>query len=113
MASLPTEPYESALIDGATPWQMFRRITFPLVLPFIMVATIIRTIDAVKSFDTIFVITLGGPGTASETINLYLYTQAFAFYQIGYASAMVVVFMVVIMALCLMLLYLRQRAQWN
>jgi multiple sugar transport system permease protein len=113
LASLPTEPYESALIDGATPWQMFRRITFPLVLPFIMVATIIRTIDAVKSFDTIFVITLGGPGTASETINLYLYTQAFAFYQIGYASAMVVVFMVVIMALCLILLYLRQRAQWN
>jgi multiple sugar transport system permease protein len=112
LASLPSEPYESALIDGATPWQMFRRITFPLVLPFIMVATIIRTIDAVKAFDTIFVITLGGPGTASETINLYLYTQAFAFYQIGYASAMVVVFMVVIMALCLLLLYLRQRAQW-
>jgi len=113
LASLPSEPYESALIDGATPWQMFRRITFPLVLPFIMVATIIRTIDAVKSFDTIFVITLGGPGTASETINLYLYTQAFAFYQIGYASAMVVVFMIVIMALCLILLYLRQRAQWT
>jgi len=112
LASLPSEPYESALIDGATSWQMFRRITFPLVLPFIMVATIIRTIDAVKAFDTIFVITLGGPGTASETINLYLYTQAFAFYQIGYASAMVVVFMVVIMALCLLLLYLRQRAQW-
>src|SRR6266481_3728427 len=52
LAALPTEPYESALIDGATPWQMFRRITFPLVLPFIMVATIIRTIDAVKAFDT-------------------------------------------------------------
>ncbi len=102
LASLPTEPYESALIDGATPWQMFRNITFPLVLPFIMVATIIRTI-----------ITLGGPGTASETINLYLYTVAFSFYNIGYASAIVVVFMVVIMALCLMLLYLRQRAQWN
>jgi multiple sugar transport system permease protein len=113
LASLPTEPYESALIDGATPWQMFRNITFPLVLPFIMVATIIRTIDAVKAFDTIFVITLGGPGTASETINLYLYTVAFAFYDIGYASAMVVVFMVVIMALCLILLYLRQRAQWS
>src|SRR6266481_6415462 len=113
LAALPTEPYESALIDGATPWQMFRRITFPLVLPFIMVATIIRTIDAVKAFDTIFVITLGGPGTASETINLYLYTVAFAFYDIGYASAMVVVFMVVILALCFLLLYLRQRAQWT
>src|SRR5262249_33031852 len=77
LAALPTEPYESALIDGASEWQMFRSITFPLVLPFIIVAAIIRTIDAVKAFDTIFVITLGGPGTASETINLYLYTQAF------------------------------------
>ena len=113
LAALPTEPYESALIDGATPWQMFRHITFPLVLPFIMVAAIIRTIDAVKAFDTIFVITLGGPGTASETINLYLYTQAFAFYAIGYASAMVVVFFVVILALCFLLLFMRQRAQWT
>ena len=54
----------------------------------------IRTIDALKAFDTIFVITQGGPGTASETINIYLYLQAFAFYNIGYASAVVVVFFV-------------------
>ena len=113
LAALPTEPYESALIDGASEWQMFRSITFPLVLPFIIVAAIIRTIDAVKAFDTIFVITLGGPGTASETINLYLYTQAFAFYDIGYASAMVVVFFIVILALCFLLLFMRQRAQWT
>lgn len=113
LAALPTEPYESALIDGATPWQMFRYITLPLVLPFIMVATIIRMIDAVKAFDTIFVITQGGPGTASETINLFLYTEAFAFYEIGYASAVVVVFFVVILVLCFLLLYLRQRAQWT
>lgn len=113
LAALPTEPYESALIDGATPWQMFRYITLPLVLPFIMVATIIRMIDAVKAFDTIFVITQGGPGTASETINLFLYTEAFAFYDIGYASAVVVVFFVVILVLCFLLLYLRQRAQWT
>ena len=94
LAALPTEPYESALIDGATAWQMFRHITLPLIAPFIMVAVIIRTIDALKSFDTIFVITQGGPGTASETINLYLYSVAFAYYDIGYASAIVVVFFV-------------------
>jgi multiple sugar transport system permease protein len=113
LAALPTEPYESALIDGASEWQMFRSITFPLVLPFIIVAAIIRTIDAVKAFDTIFVITQGGPGTASETINLYLYTQAFVFYDVGYASAMVVVFFAVILALCFLLLFMRQRAQWT
>ena len=81
LASLPTEPYKSALIDGASQWQMFRHITWPLVLPFVMVAVVIRAIDAIKAFDTIFVITQGGPGTASETINIFLYLQAFALLQ--------------------------------
>jgi len=112
LASLPIEPFESARLDGASAWQSFRHITLPLVLPFLMVAAIIRTIDAIKSFDLIFVISQGGPGTASETINIYLYLQAFAFYNIGYASAVVVVFFVVIVALALSLLYVRQRAQW-
>jgi len=109
LASLPTEPYESALIDGASQWQMFRHITWPLVLPFVMVALVIRTIDALKTFDTIFVITQGGPGTASETINIYLYLQAFAFYNMGHASAVVVVFFGIIVALSLLLLWVRQR----
>jgi len=113
LAALPTEPYDSARIDGASSWQMFRYITFPLVLPFIVVAMIIRTIDALKAFDTIFVITQGGPGTASETINIYLYLQAFAFYKIGYASAVVVVFFVLIVLLSLVLLHVRQRARWT
>ena len=113
LASLPTEPYESALIDGAREWQMFRHITWPLVLPFVMVAAVIRAIDAIKAFDTIFVITQGGPGTASETINIFLYLQAFAFYNIGYASAVVVVFFVIIVALSLLLLWTRQQTQWT
>ncbi|MGH6912496.1 MAG: carbohydrate ABC transporter permease [Geminicoccales bacterium] len=113
LAALPTEPYESALIDGASQWQMFRHITLPLVLPFIMVAVVIRTIDALKTFDTIFVITQGGPGTASETINIYLYLQAFAFYNMGHASAVVVVFFAIIVALSLLLLWVRQRTLWT
>lgn len=112
LAALPVEPFESARLDGASAWQSFRHITFPLVLPFLMVAAIIRTIDAIKSFDLIYVISQGGPGTASETINIYLYLQAFAFYNIGYASAVVAVFFVVIVALSLCLLYVRQRTQW-
>jgi len=113
LASLPTEPYESAIIDGASPWEMFRYITFPLILPFLMIAIIIRTIDALKSFDIIYVITQGGPGTASETINLYLYLQAFAFFQVGHASAVVVVFFALILALALLLLFARERWRWN
>ncbi|HEY3179759.1 MAG TPA: sugar ABC transporter permease [Casimicrobiaceae bacterium] len=112
LAALPMEPYESARLDGATEWQLFRFITLPLVTPFLIVAAVIRTIDAVKAFDTIYVISQGGPGTASETINLYLYLQAFAFYNVGNASAVVVVFFGIILALALLLLHVRQRAKW-
>jgi multiple sugar transport system permease protein len=113
LASLPVEPLESALIDGATGWQTFRFITLPLLVPFLTVAAVIRTIDALKAFDTIFVISQGGPGTASETINIYLYLQAFSFYNIGSASAVVVVFFVIVVALSLTLLMLRERAKWD
>jgi multiple sugar transport system permease protein len=109
IASLPTDPYEAAILDGANAWQMFRHITLPLVMPFIMVAAVIRIIDALKTFDTIYVITLGGPGSASETINILLYQTAFAYYDLGYGSAMVVVFFVLILLVSLLLLRLRQR----
>jgi multiple sugar transport system permease protein len=113
IAALPTEPYESAQIDGATTWQMFRYITLPLIMPFLFIAAMIRCIDAVKSFDIIFAITQGGPGTASETINLYLYSVAFVYYDLGYASAIAVVFFALIVALTAVLLILRKRAQWT
>jgi len=111
LASLPGDPYEAALIDGASGWQVLRHITLPLVWPFIVVAAVIRGIDALKAFDTIFVISNGGPGTASETVNILLYLQAFSFYDIGYASAIVVVFFVLIMLVTMLLLYFRQRNQ--
>jgi multiple sugar transport system permease protein len=113
LAALPVEPYEAAMIDGASRWQTFQYITLPLILPFIVVAAIIRTIDALKTFDTIFVITQGGPGVASETISIHLYMQAFAFHNVGYASALVVVFFVIIVATALFLLYLRQKVKWT
>ena len=111
LASLPIDPYEAAKIDGANGWQAFRHITLPLLMPFIVVALIIRCIDALKAFDTIYVITQGGPGSASETINIFLYLQAFAFYNVGYASAVVVVFFVIILALAALLLWTRQRVK--
>jgi multiple sugar transport system permease protein len=113
LSAIPTEPYESALIDGATTWQTFRYISLPLITPFLLIAAMIRMIDAVKSFDIIFAITQGGPGSASETINLYLYSVAFVYYDVGYASAIVVVFFALIVALAGALLHLRQRMHWN
>ena len=111
LASLPDEPLEAARIDGASRWQAFRHVTLPMLTPFILVAAVIRTIDALKTFDTIFVITQGGPGTASETINLYLYLQAFSYYQMGKASAIVVVFFALVVALSLLLVWLRERSR--
>jgi multiple sugar transport system permease protein len=109
LAALPADPFEAAKIDGASHWQVFRHVTWPLLLPYVAVAAIIRTIDALKAFDTIFVITQGGPGTASETINILLYLNAFAYYELGYASAMVLVFFVLIVVLSLVMLVWRQR----
>jgi multiple sugar transport system permease protein len=113
LAAIPIEPYESAQIDGASFWQMFRYITLPLITPFLFIAAMIRMIDAVKSFDIIFAITQGGPGSASETINLYLYSVAFIYYDLGYGSAIAVVFFILIVTLAAVLLYLRQRTLWT
>ncbi|NEI71977.1 ABC transporter permease subunit [Rhizobium lusitanum] len=113
LASVPREPYESAEIDGANAWQKFRYLTLPMIAPFLMIAVIIRGIDAIKSFDIIYAMTQGGPGTASETINIYLYNTAFSYYDIGYGSAMAVVFFILIVALSFILLMMRQRTRWT
>jgi multiple sugar transport system permease protein len=110
LASLPLDPYEAARIDGASGWTMFRHITLPLVWPHVMVALVIRTIDALKSLDIIFVISGGGPGTSSETMNDLLYLEAFSFYDMGYASAIVVVFFVIILLISLVLFSARRQA---
>ncbi|MFO1168372.1 MAG: sugar ABC transporter permease, partial [Rhodoblastus sp.] len=112
LAAIPTEPYESAEIDGAGAFQRFVHITFPLIRPFLMVAVMLRLIDALKAFDIIFAMTQGGPGNASETINLYLYQTAFAYYDVGYGSAIASVFFVIIVSLTLVALHLRSRAAW-
>ena len=113
LASVPREPFESAEIDGANAWQQFRYLTLPMIAPFLMIGVIIRSIDAVKSFDIIYAMTQGGPGTASETINIYLYNTAFSYYDIGYGSAMAVVFFFVIIALSFVLMMVRARTNWS
>ncbi|TDG00245.1 carbohydrate ABC transporter permease [Paenibacillus piri] len=86
MTTLPHEPYESALVDGATRWQMFWKITIPMLVPTIIVAMLLRMIDALKTFDIIYATTQGGPGTSSETLNTYgriycLSTRTAAYYE--------------------------------
>jgi multiple sugar transport system permease protein len=88
LQAIPQEPYEAALIDGSSRWQTFRHITLPLLKPAILIALLLRTIDLLRVFDQIFILTEGGPGFSTETISLYIYRTAFRFADFGYAAAM-------------------------
>ena len=111
LAALPHEPYEAAMIDGASRWQTLWLITLPLVRPSIVTAVLFRLIDSLKTFDIIFVMTQGGPGGASDTINLYLFNTAFSYFHMGQASSMVVIFFAIILGLSLLAVRIR-RATW-
>jgi len=94
LRSLPSEPYESALIDGAGPFQLFRYITIPLLKPLILLAVILRGIDALRLFDLPFVMTLGGPGNETEFMSMRVFRLGFfQTYFTGRAAAMAVVLM--------------------
>ena len=112
LASLPREPYEAAHIDGATPLQAFWHITLPLLRPAIVVAILFRAIDAIKTFDIIFIMTQGGPANSTETINILLFNQAFSYFNMGYASSMAVALFAVVMGASLILIKLRRTAAW-
>ena len=79
LQAIPQEPYEAALIDGSTRWQTFRHVTLPLLKPAILIVLLLRTMDLLRVFDQIFILTEGGPGFATETISLYIYRTAFRF----------------------------------
>ena len=88
LQAIPQEPYEAALIDGSSRWQTFRHVTLPLLKPAILIVLLLRTMDLLRVFDQIFILTEGGPGFATETISLYIYRTAFRFSDFGYAAAM-------------------------
>jgi multiple sugar transport system permease protein len=87
LRALPTEPYESAVLDGASPWQVFRRITLPLIAKVVSIAILIRGMDLFRMFDYVFVMTSGGPGTSTYTLSLYAWQQTFTFIKWGYGAA--------------------------
>jgi multiple sugar transport system permease protein len=95
LQAIPQEPYEAALIDGSSAWQTFRHVTLPLLKPAILVALLLRTMDLLRVFDQVFILTEGGPGFATETISLYIYRTAFRFSDFGYAAAMSFVLLII------------------
>ena len=105
LQAIPQEPYEAARIDGSSRWQTFRHVTLPLLKPAILIALLLRTMDLLRVFDQIFILTEGGPGFATETISLYIYRAAFRFGDFGYAAAMS--FVLLLLTNTISLLYIR------
>jgi ABC-type sugar transport system permease subunit len=93
--------YEAAAVDGAGDWARFRRITLPMLRHAILVAVIFRMLDAFRVFDLVYVLTSGGPGTATEPVALYTFTALLQHLRFGYGSAMSVVVFVIAFALAL------------
>jgi len=99
LSALPKEPYEAARMDGASTLQSFIHVTLPLMRPVIVVTLLIRLIFAVKTFDLVYVMTRGGPGTATDLISYFIYRSAFFGLDIGQASAISVLLLVIVLAL--------------
>jgi multiple sugar transport system permease protein len=88
LQAIPRDLYRAAAVDGAGAWTTFRRITLPMLVPVILVAAVFRTIDALRVFDAIFVLTGGGPANGTETLSIYAYKVLFQALDIGYGAAL-------------------------
>lgn len=111
LESLPTAPFEAARVDGASTWFTFRRVTLPLLRPAIVIAVVIRMLDALRVFEYVFAITRGGPGQATETIQYLIYRVGFQFFRLGEASAMAYVLVAIVLALVAVLIWLTRREE--
>jgi multiple sugar transport system permease protein len=99
LQSLPVEPFEAARVDGAGAWRTFVDHTLPMLRPTLLVAVSLRAIDALTTFDQVYVLTRGGPGTATQLISIYGYQTFFQFQQFGYAAALLIMVALVVIAL--------------
>lgn len=99
LAQIPRQPYEAAEIDGASAWRVFWTITLPLLRPAILIAVIIRTMDAFRVYELIVVLTRGGPGNATTTLNVYLTKTGLEFFDASKAAAISLIMMLIIIVM--------------
>jgi multiple sugar transport system permease protein len=111
LAALSEEPVEAARVDGASEWQILRYVTLPMVMPVILTAVILRLIDALKTFDIIFAMTGGGPGYASETLNIMGFKYSFEYFRMGQASVILVALFLVVFLCSLGIMKLRASSE--
>lgn len=99
LASTPAETLEAAMVDGASAWQQLRRVTLPIIRPQLLLFLLLTTITTFGIFGLVYFLTKGGPGDATTIIGIYIYQQAFQFFQIGYGSAAGVVMLLILLVL--------------
>ena len=109
LVALPPDPIKAAQVMGATRWQVFRYVELPLLKPVIVIAVVIRAMEALKIFDMPMLLTQGGPGNATETISIYLWRNAWIFNKISYAAASSLTLLVIFTALIYASIWLLRR----
>jgi multiple sugar transport system permease protein len=103
LESIPKQPQEAAKVDGASAFYIFRRITFPLLVPVLSVAIMLRSLDALKVFEYVYATTRGGPGTQTETIQYFTYQTGIQFFRLGEASSMAFILLAIVLPLIIIL----------
>jgi len=109
LATLPPDVYEAARLDRAKAWQRFVHITLPLIRPAIVMVVILRTMTALSAFAAIFAATGGGPGSATEILNLYAYRTSFSELNLGYGASLAIVLLAITMAISYAMFRLRRK----
>ena len=109
LKTVPQDLYAAARIDGAGAWQQFRQITLPLLMPVVVIVLVFRTMDAVRVFDAVYVLTGGGPGNSTETLSIYAYKTLFQTLQFGYGSTLATAMFVIVAILSSLYLVLLRR----
>jgi multiple sugar transport system permease protein len=115
LQSVPVEPLEAAMVDGASRVQTLAHVVFPFLRPLVLFVLIIRSMDAFRIFDQVFVMTGGGPGTTTQTITFYNYVMAFRQLRMGRASALGVITLLIlslVIGAWIYLLYRREKGEW-
>lgn len=108
LAGLSDEPFESAIVDGASPRQVLFRITLPMLMPTILTAIILRSIDALKTYDIIYAMTGGGPGYSSENLNILAFKYSFEYFRMGQSAVMLVFLFILVSSFSLGVMKIRK-----
>ncbi|MBP1884520.1 carbohydrate ABC transporter permease [Sinorhizobium mexicanum] len=111
LQSLPSEPVEAAAVDGANSWQTFRHVTLPLLMPYVVVAVLLRTIFEFRSFENIWVMTGGGPANATKLLSVYTFEASFLSFDLTLAAASSWVMLFIVLIFCVFFILATERKE--